>query len=141
MGKTAPYIMFDGMCRDAMTFYQQCLGGNLTIMTVAESPMAAQMPAEMANRVLHADLESGDIRIMASDSMGDKFADNGMVTVCLFDVDNGSIQQLFDALSDGGSIEHPLETAFFGTIGDFTDKFGVRWMLTSRPAADAAEEE
>ena len=42
-----PYLRFNGNCREAMTFYQSCLGGELTIQTVGESPVAGQMPPSM----------------------------------------------------------------------------------------------
>jgi hypothetical protein len=36
-----PYLKFNGNCREAMTFYKNCLGGELTLNTVAGSPMEA----------------------------------------------------------------------------------------------------
>ena len=30
--KLQPYLYFDGRCRDAFTFYQQVLGGEITTM-------------------------------------------------------------------------------------------------------------
>ncbi len=32
MKDITPYLTFDGSCREAMTFYQQCLGGELSTM-------------------------------------------------------------------------------------------------------------
>ena len=40
MAQLNAYLRFNGKCREAMTFYQACLGGELTIQTVGESPMA-----------------------------------------------------------------------------------------------------
>jgi PhnB protein len=40
------YLHFNGNCREAMTFYQACLGGELKMQAVGESPMAGQMPPE-----------------------------------------------------------------------------------------------
>jgi PhnB protein len=69
MAQLNPYIFFAGNCRDAMTFYQECLGGELLIQTVGESPMASQMPPEAHNGVLHAALQGGGMTIMASDNV------------------------------------------------------------------------
>lgn len=41
------YIGFNGVCREAMNFYKDCLGGDLMIQTIGESPMAAQFPPSM----------------------------------------------------------------------------------------------
>jgi PhnB protein len=38
------YLRFNTNSREDMEFYRDCLGGDLKIMTVGESPMAAQMP-------------------------------------------------------------------------------------------------
>ena len=61
-----PYLMFEGKCRDAMTFYQQVLGGQLDLTTYGQAdPTCA---AEDKDKVIHARLESGSTVIMASDS-------------------------------------------------------------------------
>lgn len=36
-----------------MTFYRDCLGGELTLNTVAGSPVEAAMPAAKENLILH----------------------------------------------------------------------------------------
>ena len=43
--KLTPYLLFDGNCAEAMTFYKACLGGELTITTLGDSPMKGQFPA------------------------------------------------------------------------------------------------
>ncbi|HKQ83161.1 MAG TPA: hypothetical protein VJS42_13295 [Steroidobacteraceae bacterium] len=56
-----PYLGFNGNCADAMRFYERVLDGKLEVlMTGAESPMAAQMPKEFANRIIHARLALPD---------------------------------------------------------------------------------
>ncbi len=53
------YLTFSGNCREAMRFYQECLGGELQIQTIGDSPMAAKMPKKMKNYILHATLTNG----------------------------------------------------------------------------------
>ena len=39
-------------------------------------------------------------------------------------------ESLFEALSNGGKIEMPLQEMFWGGyFGSLTDRFGVRWMF------------
>jgi PhnB protein len=47
MADFSPYLLFDGTCAEAMTFYQQCVGGDLVIVRVGDSPMKKQYPALM----------------------------------------------------------------------------------------------
>lgn len=42
MLNVTPFPLFDGNCAEAMAFYQSCLGGDLTITKVAETPMREQ---------------------------------------------------------------------------------------------------
>ncbi len=52
-----PYLLFDGTCREAMEFYQSCLGGVVTLTKVKDSPAKEQMEAAQQERVLNAHLE------------------------------------------------------------------------------------
>jgi PhnB protein len=62
MAQLNPYLNFDGNCREAMNFYKDCLGGELSIQKVSESPMMAdQMPSQMRDSVLHSSLTSDNI--------------------------------------------------------------------------------
>jgi PhnB protein len=131
-----PYVRFNGNCREAMAWYQKVLGGKLWLQTVGETPMREQMPAAMHDRILHSELFREGFRLMASDmagpdgvTMGTSFS---LVLVC---ESKEEIETLFAHLSEGGTPGHPLEEAFFGTIGDFTDRFGVQWMLQCQAQA------
>jgi PhnB protein len=70
MAHVNAYFHFEDNCRQAMTFYKECLGGELTLMTVGESPMAAQVPSQAKNHIMHSVLKNGDIVLMASDNLG-----------------------------------------------------------------------
>ena len=64
MARINCYLASEGSCREAMTFYKECFGGELSLQTVAESPMAAQFPDFMQNRILHATLAKFSILSM-----------------------------------------------------------------------------
>ncbi len=128
MSQIVAYLSFAGNCREAMTFYKDCLGGELTMQTVAESPMAGQMPAEMGQHILHANLSSGGITLMASD-MNNNFTPGTAVHLCIVCDSEEELNALFNKLSEGGTVRHPVEKFFAGTMGDFRDKFGINWML------------
>ena len=71
MAQIQAYVFFKSNCREAMTFYKQCLGGELLMQTVGESPMAEHMPAEMHNDVLHSQLVADGFVLQGSDLMGE----------------------------------------------------------------------
>jgi PhnB protein len=124
------YLHFNGNCREAMTFYQGCLGGKLALQTVAESPMAAQMPADAQKNILHAALTIGGVVLMGSDMVGAegiKMGNNVSLTIVCSSKEE--IETFFSKLSAGGKVAHPLKEEFFGTYGDLTDKYGINWMF------------
>ena len=129
MAQLNPYLTFDGNCREAMEFYKACLGGELSIMTVADSPMASQMPDKKDN-VLHSTLKKDGMVLMASDMiMPGEMIRGNTITLCIKIGTKEELQQFFAKLSEGGTVGQPLTEAFFGTYGELTDKFGINWMF------------
>jgi PhnB protein len=124
------YLNFNGQCREAMTFYQECLGGELTLQRVAESPMAAQLPAVEAANIMHSILIRGGLVLLASDMIGNKLEKGNTITLCLKCSSNEEINTCFDKLAVGGKIKMPLHQSFWGsTYGELTDKYGMNWMF------------
>jgi PhnB protein len=83
MAKLNPYLNFNGKCREAMTFYQNCLGGELTMQKIAESPMAAQLPSEAGAQILHSSLTNENLTLMGSDMMGAGLVKGNDITLFL----------------------------------------------------------
>jgi PhnB protein len=73
MAQLTPYVFFDGNCREAMAFYKECLGADLTTTAVGDTPAAEHMPPDAGQKIMHAVLTRGepkDTVLMASDWMG-----------------------------------------------------------------------
>lgn len=129
MAEFNAYLKFNGNCKEAMQFYQGCLGGDLKMTTVGQSPMAKQMP-EMRDRIMHSVLTNGTIMLMGSDSFGtEEYKRCNTLGLCLICQSKKEIETLFSKLSAGASDIHPLAKVFFGTYGDLTDKYGFNWMF------------
>ena len=131
MTQLIAYLQFQGQCREVLTFYHKCLGGELTLQKVGESPMAAQMTSEEAANILHGSLtKNGAPFIMGSDMMGARLKPGNSVAFCLNCSSDEEINDFFDKLSSGGQVITPLHQSFWGsTYGELTDKFGMLWML------------
>ena len=127
MTQINPYLHFNGTCREAMEFYRSSLGGELKLMTVGESPMAARMPAAMHKNILHATLVSEGFTLMASDMMGPEGLRRRQ---CRLPVAGGGNRQeleaIFAKLSAGGKVTHALQEEFFGLHGALTDRLRDR---------------
>ena len=119
-----PYLSFEGNCAEAMEFYKSCLGGELEINKVGDSPAEAEMPGK-ENWVMHSMLKSGSITIMASDLMkGENVSTGTNVTLTLSGGTLAELKGFFEKLSEGGKVTQPLQAAFFGTYGDLRYKYG-----------------
>ncbi|RYX99938.1 VOC family protein [bacterium] len=137
MTQINPYLSFNGNCREAMSFYQECLGGELYIQTIGESPMAEQFPVEARDRIMHANLKKGSLVLLAADHMNPKndIIKGNSINLCLNCSTEDEIQTYFSKLSADGKVVHPLEDTFWGAkFAIVTDKFGMDWMLNFEKA-------
>ncbi|MGQ0738427.1 MAG: VOC family protein [Bacteroidota bacterium] len=126
-----PYLTFNGNCREAMNFYRECLGGELVLQTIGESPLAAKMPAKIKDCILHATLANDKIVLMGSDMAPETGLIKGNAVSLMLDCrSEKEIKSCYNRLSAGGTATHPIETTFFGALlGTLADKFGNHWLL------------
>lgn len=132
MREITPYLNFDGNCREAMTFYQQCIGGELHVMNFDDGGMGDfQPPPGSEGRVLHARLVKGPTVLMASDTMpGMPYQRGNDVWLNIVCESAEEVDRLFPLLSRGGKEIMGPHDAFWGArFAMFTDRFGFNWML------------
>jgi PhnB protein len=134
MLKTTPFLLFDGNCAEAMTFYHDCIGGTLSLTKLGDTPMKDMFPPEKYDRLINAHLENGSIDISATDWMASPEYDPVPGNMCsIFVIGEGydELKTLFDKLSQGASKEHfqELHDLPFGTYGQLTDKYHVQWIF------------
>lgn len=131
MMQISPYLTFNGNCREAMTFYRECLGGELIFQTVAETPMADQCPAGMQDHIMHSMLVKDGAALMATDmtqSEGVKTGNDMAISVNFDSKD--AIDICFSKLSSGGKVIKPLKESFGNSLfGVVKDRYGKVWML------------
>lgn len=131
MAQLNPYLNFENNCREAMTFYKDCLGGELKLMTVGEMPeMAAQMPSEMKDAIMHSSLTNGGVVIMGSDLNREKVVEGNTVQLCINCDSEQQLNEYFTKLSAGGKITEPVAHMPWGAIyGAIVDKFNKQWLF------------
>jgi PhnB protein len=127
-----PYLNYEASAREAMTFYQSVLGGELTISTFGDFH-ASEDPTEQ-DKVMHAQLETPDgFVLMAADTPNAMEArPQAGVSVSLSGDDEAKLRGYWDGLSEGGTIVMPFEKAPWGdTFGMCVDRFGTNWMVNA----------
>jgi PhnB protein len=126
------YLFFNGSCRQAMTFYQQVLGGQMvSMLTYGEGPPSPQHGAQDKDRIMHAHLLLDGRNLMASDGpAGQTMPAHGGFSLSLNYPSADEARQVFDRLADGGKVTMPMaQTFWIETFGMCTDRFGVPWMV------------
>lgn len=128
-----PFLLFDGNCAEAMTFYQSCLSGELTLTRVADTPMKSHMPPQQHQKVAHAHLKSGPIEFSATDWLHPTRIPKQGNTIAMY-INGGEYKELraiFDSLAAGADkgLLDDLREMPFGTYGHLADKYGVHWFF------------
>lgn len=130
MAQINAYLTFAGKCREAMTFYNECLGGELEFIVIEDSPMAGQFPDELQKSILHSSLTKGNLMLLATDMTGpDGMVKGNNVALSLTVESEAEMNECFSALSAGGNVTYPLEDFFAGRMGSLIDKFGMFWSV------------
>ena len=131
MIKQSIYLFFDGNAKEALEFYQSCLGGKLQLTPVGGSFMKNILPLSFHDKTLNGSLLSERVDISVSDWLRPEETPVRGNMSCLY-VSGGTAEEtknLFDKLSAGGNVTDPLKIEPFGTYGALNDRFGVRWMF------------
>ncbi|RZJ78300.1 MAG: VOC family protein [Flavobacterium sp.] len=125
------YLTFNGNCKEAMRFYQDCLGGELTLQSIGESAMAGDMPQIMADKILHAVLIVNDIVIMGTDMIDDSGLVSGNTVALMLNCDTALESKVcYERLARGGKASHPLQETFWGSLfGNLVDRYGNNWLI------------
>jgi PhnB protein len=125
------YLNYGGNCEEAFRFYEQHLGGKITmLMRHGEAPGARDLPPDRARTVLHARMNLGGTELLGADVPPDRFQPMRSAYLTLtFDSDEAA-DRVFALLSDGGEIFMPMQATFFASrFAMLRDRFGTSWML------------
>ena len=133
--KFNPYLNFNGNTEEAFEFYRSVFGGEFTsVMRLKDFPETSDVPEDVKDKIMHISLPVGEGTVlMATDaiaSMGQKLVE-GNNHYIIIDVDTQEeADRLFKLLSEGGTVEMPMEKTFWGAyFGSFKDRYGINWMI------------
>jgi len=136
MLQTTPFLLFNGNCAEAMTFYQSCLGGELTLLKLRDTPMKNQFPEEKYNRIIYASLKNNQIEFSATDWMASPRLEpvqGNTFSIYFTGETYDELKPAFDKLSAGADKDTrtfmELNNAPMGVYGQFTDQYKVSWIF------------
>lgn len=140
MASVSTYLNFNGNTEEAFNFYKSVFGTEFQgqgIMRMGDVPPQEGQPPlseKDKNMVMHVMLPIlGGHQLMGTDaceSMGFNLTFGNNIHINLEPDTRAETDRLFNALSEGGKVEVPLQEMFWGDyFGSLTDKFGVKWMF------------
>ena len=129
-----PYLFFDGRCEEALGFYRDVLGADVTALMrfqdAPDPPPPGMIAPGSESKVMHASFRVGETTVMASDGRCQGQPDFRGVSLCLTVANEAEADRTFAALAEGGQIQMPLGKTFFSPrFGMVADRFGVSWMV------------
>ncbi len=131
-----PYLLFNGRCQEAFTFYAECLGGKIEAMLPhAGTPAEGHVPPEWREKIMHARLSLGEDVIMGSDAPPGHFEQPKGFSVTIQLTDPAEADRIFQRLSDGATVTMPIQQTFWAKrFGMLVDRFGTPWMVNCQTA-------
>jgi len=129
--KLYTYLNFGGNCEQAFHFYEQRLGGKVTVMlTHAQQPNADDVPADWRNAILHARITIGETELLGADVPPERFQPMRSAYLSLLLDSSQEAERVYALLSENGEIFMPLAETFFAfRFAMLRDRFGVSWMI------------
>ena len=123
------YVNYRGCCEQAFGFYEQHLGGKITLMSRhRDGPGQAHVPAEWQHAILHARIEIGGAVLMGADIPDAQPMRSAYLTLTLDSP--AEAERVYALLADGGEVFMRLgETFFASRFAMLRDRFGTSWML------------
>jgi PhnB protein len=124
-----PYLFFEGRCEEAIAFYRDALGAEVTtLMRYKDCP--EPVTPGMADKVMHAELLIGETAILVSDGHCQGSPGFQGFSLSLTVAKEAEAERAFAALADGGQVRMPMAKTFFSPrFGMVVDRFGVLWMI------------
>lgn len=133
-----PYLFFDGRAEEAIEFYRQALGAEVTMLLrfkdSPDPPPPGMMPGGTEEKVMHASLRIGKTEVLLSDGRCTGQLRFQGFSLALTVPDDAEAERLFGVLGEGGQVQMPLARTFFSSrFGMVADRFGVSWMVVVGP--------
>jgi PhnB protein len=127
------HVSYSGHCREAFRFYAQVFGGELMMLAYVDTPMAKDVPADWAEKIVHATLSFDGCELAGSDVQPEHYRQPQGFSV-LVDVEGvEKANRVFTALAAGGSVEMPMQETFWSpAFGVLKDRFGIPWEINGK---------
>jgi PhnB protein len=135
MAQINPHINFNGNAEEAFNFYKSIFGGDFAKVTRLKEISSPEFPVPEsdAEKILHISLPIGKNKLIGNDVpsfLGSVNENENRSKISISAESREEADKLFHGLSNGGSVEMPMEDSPWGVyFGMFRDKYGIEWII------------
>ena len=125
------YVSFPGTAREALGFYADVFGGELSLYTYEDFSRSDGPPGAIAHGTLN-----GTVALAGSDAAaGEKSVRlEGVMLSLLGAAERSVLHEWFDKLAVGGQVVDPLSPKPWGASdGQVIDRHGLHWLIGYEP--------
>ena len=125
------YVSFPGTAREALSFYADVFGSDLSLFSYEEFNRTDGLPDAIAHGQL-----SGAVALAGSDAAaGEKTVRfEGLMLSLLGTAEPAVLHEWFDRLAEGGRVVDPLaEKPWGASDGQVIDRHGLHWLIGYEP--------
>ncbi len=135
MAQINPHNNFNGNAEEAFNFYKSIFGGEFAKVTRLKEISSPDFPVPEsdAEKILHISLPIGKNKLIGNDVpsfLGSVNENENRSKISISAESREEADKLFHGLSNGGSVEMPMEDSPWGVyFGMFRDKYGIEWII------------
>ncbi|HQH42009.1 MAG TPA: VOC family protein [Bacteroidales bacterium] len=121
------YVNYPGLCEKAFRFYEQLLGGKITMM-YPHPQLPPDFPQNWKNPIMHAVIEIGGTLLRGADVPNAEPMRSAYLT--LRPDTEEEAERIYAELSTDGEVFMKMEKTFFANrFAMLRDRFGTSWMI------------
>jgi PhnB protein len=128
--KLYTHLNFGGNCEEAFRFYEQHLGGTITVMMRADQLPPEVKPPGNEKFVIHARMNIAGVELIGNDVPAEHFKPirSSYLYLSLDSADEAG--RTYAILEKGGEVGMPIAETFFATrFAQLRDRFGTLWTI------------
>jgi PhnB protein len=136
MAAIHPHIHFNGNTEEAFEFYRSVFGGAFSrLMRFKDlNNPDFSFPEDEQNKIMLIRLPIGSSFVLSGSDvpnfLGVVSEEENRSKITISAASQAEAEALFNGLSDGGTVEMPLDEGPWGSyLGAFRDKYGIEWMV------------
>lgn len=135
-----PYIMFNGVCREALDYYQKIFGCPVKMVQTYGDYVPEgleDIPPDLDRWILHAEMDLYGTTAWFADEAADPVHNGDNIRLTVTVPAREDAQKIYDRFNTSGALRivlPPTETFYSTFHAEIFDKYGIGWNIVAEEA-------